>query len=271
MIELFEQNYKEFTRHSSKGNQLKWENNGIWYKADFTGYEGLAEFVVSELLKFSTLDDKEFVTYDIEEIKYKRKIYLGARSKNFLDSDYQIITIERLFKNRYKKSLSDSLWNIDSPEARLKFICHQVINMTGLQEFGEYMSKLLTIDALFKNEDRHLHNVAVLMNSNEEFKLCPIFDNGASLLSDITTDYPLGENIYVLLDEAKSKTISFNFDEEIEAAEKLYGNNIKFYFTHRDVEDILNRVNQYDEDIKNRVKDIIFYQMLKYQYLFDRH
>ena len=25
---------------SSKGNQLKWENAGIWYKADYTGYEG---------------------------------------------------------------------------------------------------------------------------------------------------------------------------------------------------------------------------------------
>ena len=32
--------------HSSKGNQQKWENNGIWYKADHTGYEGLAEYIL---------------------------------------------------------------------------------------------------------------------------------------------------------------------------------------------------------------------------------
>ena len=42
MIELFEQNERKADRQSSKGNQLKWENNGIWYKADCTGYEGLA-------------------------------------------------------------------------------------------------------------------------------------------------------------------------------------------------------------------------------------
>ena len=50
MIELFEQNTRTLARQSSKGNQLKWENDGIWYKADYTGYEGLAEYMVSQLL-----------------------------------------------------------------------------------------------------------------------------------------------------------------------------------------------------------------------------
>ena len=39
MIELFGQNIRTNRRQSSKGNQLKWENDGIWYKADYTGYE----------------------------------------------------------------------------------------------------------------------------------------------------------------------------------------------------------------------------------------
>lgn len=51
MIELFEQNIRTNDRQSSKGNQLKWENEGIWYKADYTGYEGLAEYMISNLLK----------------------------------------------------------------------------------------------------------------------------------------------------------------------------------------------------------------------------
>ncbi|MCR5343044.1 MAG: hypothetical protein K6E70_06760 [Butyrivibrio sp.] len=49
MIELFEKDKKEFNRKSSKGNQLKWETNNTWYKADYTGYEGLTEYVVSHL------------------------------------------------------------------------------------------------------------------------------------------------------------------------------------------------------------------------------
>ena len=31
MIELFEQNIRTNDRQSSKGNQLKWKNEGIWY------------------------------------------------------------------------------------------------------------------------------------------------------------------------------------------------------------------------------------------------
>ena len=55
MIELFEQNERMQNRQSSKGNQLKWENEGIWYKADYTGYEGMAEYMISHLLIKSTL------------------------------------------------------------------------------------------------------------------------------------------------------------------------------------------------------------------------
>ena len=43
MVELFEQERREEARLSSKGNQLKWKKDGYWYKADYTGYEGLAE------------------------------------------------------------------------------------------------------------------------------------------------------------------------------------------------------------------------------------
>ena len=34
MIELFEQDIATNDRQSSKGNQLKWKNKDIWYKAD---------------------------------------------------------------------------------------------------------------------------------------------------------------------------------------------------------------------------------------------
>ena len=105
MIELFEQNERKADRQSSKGNQLKWENDGIWYKADCTGYEGLAEYMVSHLLEKSSLGKNEFVQYDYEQIKYKNVFYNGVKSRNFLYDDWQIITLERLFQNFFQKSL----------------------------------------------------------------------------------------------------------------------------------------------------------------------
>ena len=55
MIELFEQNIRTNDRQSSKGNQLKWENEGIWYKADYTGYEGLADYASVSFYHCETL------------------------------------------------------------------------------------------------------------------------------------------------------------------------------------------------------------------------
>ena len=92
MVELFEQNIRTNTRQSSKGNQLKWENESIWYKADYTGYEGLAEYVISHLLKYTNLNEDEYVLYEPEQIKYKRQIYNGVRSRSFIDEESKSLT-----------------------------------------------------------------------------------------------------------------------------------------------------------------------------------
>ena len=83
MVELFEQNERMQDRQSSKGNQLKWESEGIWYKADYTGYEGLSEYLISNLLCRSTLYEAEFVRYEPEQIRYRQKIYEGVKRENF--------------------------------------------------------------------------------------------------------------------------------------------------------------------------------------------
>lgn len=38
------------TGHISKGDQRKWKIDNLWYKADYMGYESLAEVLVSKLL-----------------------------------------------------------------------------------------------------------------------------------------------------------------------------------------------------------------------------
>ena len=202
MVELFEQNIRTNDRQSSKGNQLKWENDGTWYKADYTGYEGLTEYMVSHLLKKSTLAEKEFVCYDLEKIKYGTVIYNGVKSENFL------------------------------------------------------------------NEDRHTHNIAVLMNGKGDYAYCPIFDNGAGLMADITMDYPMSGDIYALMDRVQAKTICDDFDEQLGASEELYKMNLKFSFTKKDVTELLANAEGYSEEIRKRVETIIFAQMRKYRYLF---
>ena len=268
MIELFEQDIRTNDRQSSKGNQLKWENEGMWYKADYAGYEGLAEYMISHLLEQSSLSPSEYALYNLEQIKYKSSIYCGVKSRSFLQKDWQIITLERLFKNFSGESLYKATYKIGNHEERMIFLVEQVERITGLTEFGKYLNKLFTIDALFLNEDRHMHNIAVLMNGKGEFAYCPIFDNGAGLLSDTTMDYPMNDDIYQLMDNVKSKTICSDFDEQLDISESLYGENIQFWFSEKDVQHLLEKADIYPEQQKNRVETIMRMQMRKYQYLF---
>lgn len=268
MVELFEQDIRTNDRQSSKGNQLKWKNESVWYKADYTGYEGLTEYMISYLLGKSTLVDGEYVVYDIEQIKYKDIIYMGVKSKDFLKNGWQIITLERLFQNFFGQSLYGAVYKIEDRAKRLSFLVEQVERITGLEGFGKYMNKLFTIDALFLNEDRHTHNIAVLMDGEGNFTYCPIFDNGAGLLADTKQDYPLNGDIYEQIEQVKAKTICREFDEQLIVSQDLYGVNLKFRFTKKDVRDLLQEVIGYSEKEKKRVEKIIYLQMQKYPYLF---
>ena len=263
---------KDTERHSSKGNQLKWNpaNTETWYKADYIGYEGLTEYMVSHLLMHSTLSTKDFVLYDTEILRVGKKDYLGCKSSNFLPDGWQLLTLERLFHTLHGKSLYQSIFQFGEVEDRAQFLVDQVIQMTGLKDFGKYLCTLLTIDALFLNEDRHMHNIAVMMNGKGEFDYCPIFDNGGALLTDTTMDYPLAGDIYTLMEKVQAKTICNAFDEQLDISESLYKMNLKFRFTKKDVTELLENAEGYSDEIRKRVETIIFAQMRKYPYLFSK-
>lgn len=53
---------------------VKWKNKDIWYKADSTRYEGLTEYVISNLLLKSTLKKDEFE--DGTYVDYTETIFL---------------------------------------------------------------------------------------------------------------------------------------------------------------------------------------------------
>lgn len=267
MIELFEQDIRTNDRQSSKGNQLKWENHGIWYKADYTGYEGLAEYVVSHLLQKSTLNYEEYVLYDLEQIKYRKQIYNGVKSDNFLKEGWQIITLERLFKNFFGMSLYQSIYRIAELPDRLNFLVNQIERITGLKNYGEYICKMFTIDAMFLNEDRHTHNIAVLMNAEGKFMHCPFFDHGAGLLADTKMDYPLSGDVYQMMNDVTAKTICRDFDDQLDVAEAMWGKSISFDFNMKDVEELLDQAVEYSSEERERVKNIMRMQIRKYQYL----
>ena len=248
---------------SSKGNQLKWNKDNIWHKADNNGYEGLSEYVISKLLKFSNLKQEEYVDYEIEQISYEGKHILGCRSKNFLKDGQKLITLQRLYYATQEKDLNDVIDEIDDTKEKIIYLVNTVESLTGIENFGEYLLRLLIIDTLFLNEDRHFHNIAFI-EENDKFLLCPIFDNGAGLLSDTRLDYPLENDEISMIKNVKSKTIIEDFDEQLNVMKQLHKVNIEFSFSDKDIIDILNEVKEYDEKICKRVCKILIHQRQRY-------
>lgn len=266
MIELSGKDLHLSNRRSSKGNQLKFERDHVWYKADYLGYEGLAEYTISGLLRFTDLQASDFVSYDLEQVAYNGHVFNACKSEDFSDG-WQLITLERLLTQVYGTGLNQVVYSIDDPAERLKKLVELVEQITGIEGFGPYMAKLITIDSFFLNEDRHAHNLAVLTKDLKDFRICPVFDNGASLLSDITLEYPEGRDPIELIPRVRPKTFGVSFDEQLDIAEELYGVRFHFRFGYHEVKDILDRAVIYSPAIRQRVLEIIMHQRNKYQYL----
>ena len=274
IVEITKDNIITGAEHSSKGNQLKWEVDGYWYKADAFGYESLAETVVSHLLNQSNLE--WFVTYEPVKILYKGKEYRGCRSKNFRKEKEELIPLERLARTYTGFGLAKELAHISDIKQRVRHTVELVENVTGIEGFGVYLTKMLEMDAFFLNEDRHTNNIAILFDVEEkEYRLCPFFDMGLSLFSDTREAYPLEAEIHRCRDMITAKPFCRDFDEQMDAANELYGDYLRFHIArHRigeAVDEILEHTGSttsYRKEEIQRVKEIMLVQAAKYQYMF---
>ena len=253
--------------HSSKGNQPKWLLRGCWYKADHMGYEALSEVLTSRLLARSGVEN--FVRYEPIVIHANSKTYTGCKSGNFRRADEMLVPLERLYRSYYGQSLAKKLSGIPDVEEQIRFTVEFVEQTTGLRGFGQYLSAVLELDAFILNEDRHTNNIAVLRNETSgQFKLCPLFDNGLSFLSDLN-DYPLDEDIYQSIARVDAKPFSRDFITQLEAVTNLYGSFLHFDISRRDIDGLFDGLEMYyPEEIMNRVRTVLSEQMRKFAYLF---
>ncbi len=92
--------------------------------------EGLAEYLVSELMKYTSLDPAEYVRYENGTING----ISGCRSKDFLKKDQELITFYRLYYNEMGKNLAMLLNGMQFMEERIEY----VIDFIGQKLQTEY-------------------------------------------------------------------------------------------------------------------------------------
>lgn len=253
--------------HTSKGDQPKWETGGVWYKADHMGYEALAEVTISHLLEKSNVPD--FVLYDIVNIRYDAQARIGCSSHNFRAKKEELIPFERLHRAYHGQGLAQTLAKMPEAAEQIRYTVEFVESVTGLEGVGAYLTRLLELDGLFLNEDRHTNNLAVIRNQTTGvFRLCPVFDNGLSLLSDLH-DYPLDKDVFACISRVQAKPFHRDFDEQINAAEQLYGLQLRLDFDQHDVaRELAMLKGAYDDAILRRVETVLREQMRKYPIYF---
>lgn len=249
---------------SSKGNQEKWKDGGRWYKLDQFGYEGLAETVISQLLERSNIETDtpfRFVRYRMERMNVHGRDRNGCSSGDFLQPGESIITLSHLFK-REGLLLKDIFMRLSSDKKRVAWLAEETAARTGLEQFPQYLTLLFEVDALFLNDDRHLNNIAVLEKSGR-FAYCPIFDNGAGLLSNVQMA-PMDIDPAALIRSAKARPFNTTFNRQVIHGRSLYGPQLHIpSFTERELrrklEEPLNYYAQRDRGIiSDRVCQTIF-------------
>ena len=238
--------YIIFQEGTSEGTQVKYRKDGFWYKKDNRGNEGLTEYLVSHFLEFTSLGKDEFITYEFGKING----ISGCRSRNFLKSEEELITFYRLYYNETGKDLSKVIASMDTMEERIEYVIEFIKHSCKL-DVRDYLCKVLTLDMICLNEDRHLNNLAIIMRG-EEFFPAPIFDNGVSLLTanqSVNWYFPVEENV--------KRVIARPFSGSHEKMVEYLGVGFSV-----DFESALNWISSESE---SREKEVLLYQLQRYR------
>jgi hypothetical protein len=263
---------------TSKGNQEKWFDTeaNVWYKLDCHGFESLAEAVTSRLLRQHTnlaepassswVSQVKVAEYDITRVEVHKHLRTVSVSKNFLTPDESIVTAYTLLKNVLGRDFAAQFNRQKSLTRKIELLVDTIAGMTGLADFGQYLTLLFEIDALILNQDRHLNNIAILRGANG-YSFCPIFDNGASYLLDYAL-YPYEVDTKSLIMQTNALPFNSSFTRLVNTARKLYGPQLQVRFLKEDLHQIVHPLLAYypaalRADLKERIVTVLMTQQKK--------
>lgn len=168
------------TVSTSKGNQRKWfdDKEQLYVKEQFY-FQGkywrddLVEVIATEIARFLPSCGIEVVEQKLCDIVDAGRITKGVFSHNFLHGNEKLITLQRVLESKYVNYKVT-----DSVKDNWQFLLENIKQYTGL-DYTEYFIVMTILDYLVGNEDRHLNNIAFLLD--DEFKQAPLFDFGLGL------------------------------------------------------------------------------------------
>ena len=162
-----------FLKSSSElgGEKKYYKLSNFDIEKGITGHEYVNEIIVDRLL---TVFGVEHLSYDL----INADIEIEGRTYN------TYLCASGDFKQRGESKIAlDDFYRLNSLEEESRYdFCRR-------QGFGDYVDRMIAVDYIILNRDRHGANIEVLRNSREHtIRLAPLFDHGLSLLFSCGSD-----------------------------------------------------------------------------------
>ena len=86
-------------------------------------------------------------------------------------------------------------------------------------DIKKYIDKLLCIDSITRNEDRHFRNISFIFKGGK-YTPAKIYDNGAVCFSDLLT-YPMSMDLATCFQSVQAKPFSVSFERQLQGVKPL--------------------------------------------------
>jgi len=179
-----ENSYK--TPNNTTNGQLRkvWIKNNeenYLYKAagSIHNLEPINEVIASKICK---IIEVPFVEYTLDIIHSKRQDTLVSICKCAIDKNEEIIPAHSVLMEEKEKITR-------TPKDYYLYL--EILKRHSVPKAEEYLQKMFMLDYILLNEDRHLNNFGIIRNVQtlEWQRICPIFDTGRSMNTNVTTSY----------------------------------------------------------------------------------
>jgi hypothetical protein len=239
----------------SNGSQRKYLKDEKFYKVDTFGTEGLSEYLMSLVLKYSNV--KSYVKYEQCKINGKN----GCVSESFLKENQEFISLNKIYRSLEYKDLTSDIFKIENVNYRFVYLVDWFKRNINL-DLAEYLAGNIALDLIGLNPDRHFNNLGVILEDNV-FKVAPIFDNGQSLGANYNItppNYTIDECVH----EIATCTISgLPYIQYGSMLQYFYNNHMVKYLFKVDIDALLNELSNEPE---TRNKLILIHQLRELRY-----
>lgn len=146
-------------------NKKVFIKTGTKLRNRFSILEPVSEVISSEIIKKFNIECAENVLSKMKLPGFKDEVVVNI-SKDFLEYDETLMSIRSLLGNMDRENLYEKIISI-------------------LPEFKIDIDRMIVIDFLINNIDRHLRNFSVINKDGEITKFAPLYDHGLCLYADI--------------------------------------------------------------------------------------